>query len=101
MTAFFAVPWSFTSIFSRSTLLASCEPDVREFMHQLDLCLTSKQEEWRRKERSYRLQLENKEKEQSSLRIAIEEREKEVNMHCPQFICPMYVLRTSLDIFPA
>jgi chromosome segregation ATPase len=62
----------------QGTLLASCEPDVREFMHQLDVCLSSKQEEWKALELSYRLQLEKKEKEQSTLRIAIQEREKEI-----------------------
>lgn len=67
-----------TSVFLSRTLLASCDRDVVEFMHQLDVLITAKQTQWDRKEVALRDLLQTRERDLSGLRLALQEREKEV-----------------------
>lgn len=69
---------NFESVYLSRTLLASCDRDVVEFMHQLDVLITAKQTQWERKEVALRDLLQTRERDLSGLRLALQEREKEV-----------------------
>ena len=61
------------------TLLASCAPEIREFMRQLDTLLSTKKKEWKEKEEAYKMELQSRETELSSMRIALGQKEREVS----------------------
>eukprot|EP00731_Ephydatia_muelleri_P036018 Em0192g8a len=60
------------------TLLASCEPEVKELMHQIDLLISEKQQELEDKVQALKTQLQCRERDLSALRVSLEQRDAEM-----------------------
>jgi len=66
-----------TSSARDSLLLSSCESELTELMHQIDIMVESKRQEWEQQHKALQFQVDRKEREIQKLRELVEHRNKE------------------------
>lgn len=77
-------------VYNRRTLLASCEPEVKELMHQIELFLANKKKESDVKLQSCKSQIQQRDRELSLLRVAVQERQQQVGGCGYYGACPIF-----------